>query len=122
MGGRSTRLWGQDAAQFKPERWLAMDTPPDAYTYPVFHAGPRECLGKRLAMVEMKAFLLTVLREVKLTLAVPPEAIRPDLQLTIGMSSGLPCHVAPRLADERGRAGRSPCSCCSVHSRSLSAT
>jgi len=94
--GRSTRLWGQDAAQFKPERWLAMDAPPDAYTYPVFHAGPRECLGKRLAMVEMKALLLTVLREVKLTLAVPPEAIRPDLQLTIGMSSGLPCHVAPR--------------------------
>merc|ERR1719226_287500 len=32
------------------------------------------------AMVEMKALLLQVVREVKLTLAVSPEAVRPDLQ------------------------------------------
>jgi cytochrome P450 len=94
--GRSTKLWGPDAEQFRPERWLAMEGPVDAYTYPVFHAGPRECLGKRLAMVEMKALLLKLLRSVKLNLAVPPEEIRPDLQVTLGMSTGLPCYVAGR--------------------------
>merc|ERR1719343_283235 len=70
--GRSKRLWGEDAALFRPDRWLAMQVPPDAYAYTAFHAGPRECLGKRLAMVEMKALLLQVVREVKLTLAVSP--------------------------------------------------
>jgi len=94
--GRSRRLWGEDAAEFRPERWLEMDSPPDAYTYAVFHAGPRECLGKRLAMVEMKALLLMIVKEVQLTLAVPAEEVRPDFQLTIGMSTGLPCHARPR--------------------------
>jgi len=96
--GRNRRIWGEDAAVFRPERWFAFDTPPDAYTYMVFHAGPRECLGKRLAMVEMKALLLLIVKEVKLTLAVPPEEVRPDFQLTIGMSTGLPCHARPRSA------------------------
>lgn len=94
--GRNKKIWGEDAEDFRPERWLSMETPPTPYAYPVFHAGPRECLGKRLAMVEMKALLCMVLREVKLTLAVPASEIRADLQLTIGMSSGLPCNVAMR--------------------------
>jgi len=94
--GRSTKIWGEDAEQFKPDRWLDMATPVDAYSYPVFHAGPRECLGKRLAQVEMKSLLLTILRHVKLELAVPVHHIRPDLQLTLGMSSGLPCTVRRR--------------------------
>jgi len=94
--GRSKKIWGEDAAEFRPGRWREMQAPPDAYTYTAFHAGPRECLGKRLAMVEMKALLLLIVKEVKLTLAVPADTIRPDMQLTIGMSSGLPCYVASR--------------------------
>merc|ERR1719356_1976356 len=96
--GRSKRIWGEDADEFRPERWLTMDVVPDSYANPVFHAGPRECLGKRLAMVEMKALLLLVVKEIKLTLAVPAEEVRPDFQLTIGMSTGLPCHVRPSAA------------------------
>merc|ERR1712039_492525 len=94
--GRSTRIWGEDAAEFRPERWLTKQAMPDSYANPVFHAGPRECLGKRLAMVEMKALLLTIVKEMQLTLAVPAAAVRPDLQLTLGMSTGLPCHCQPR--------------------------
>merc|ERR1712203_665635 len=86
------RIWGEDAGEFKPERWLNVEVAPDSYTNPVFHAGPRECLGKRLALVEMKALLLTIVRAVRLTLAVPVDAVRPDFQLTIGMSTGLPCY------------------------------
>eukprot|EP00928_Gymnodinium_smaydae_P032908 TRINITY_DN23724_c0_g1_i1.p1 TRINITY_DN23724_c0_g1~~TRINITY_DN23724_c0_g1_i1.p1 ORF type:complete len:506 (-),score=60.22 TRINITY_DN23724_c0_g1_i1:116-1633(-) len=93
--GRSTKLWGEDADKFRPERWEHRDFP-DLYTYPVFNAGPRECLGKRLAWVEMKACLAEVLRVVRFELAVPRDTIRPDTQLTIGMSSGLPCRVYKR--------------------------
>jgi len=93
--GRSKDIWGDDADEFKPERWLNRDFP-SLYTYPVFNAGPRECLGKRLAWVEMKACLVTVLRAVKLELAVPKEAIHYDVQLTIGMGSGLPCNITAR--------------------------
>jgi len=92
---RSKDLWGEDAEAFKPERWEGR-APPSAFEYPVFNAGPRECLGKRLAWVEMRACIAAVLRDVRLELAVPRESIRQDFQLTIGMSSGLPCRVFPR--------------------------
>lgn len=93
--GRSKEIWGDDADEFKPERWLDQQFP-SLYAYPVFNAGPRECLGRRLAWVEMKACLVRVLRSVKLNLQVPFESIRYDVQLTLGMSSGLPCRVTPR--------------------------
>merc|ERR1712050_504978 len=98
--GRSRRIWGEDAAEFRPERWLSQEAMPDSYTNPVFHAGPRECLGKRLALVEMKALLLTIVQEMWLTLAVPANAVRPDLQLTLGMSTGLPCYCRRRASVE----------------------
>lgn len=93
--GRSQKLWGEDAELFRPERWLGAEMP-SAFKYPAFNAGPRECLGKRLAWVEMKAILVGIYRTVKLTLAVPRDKILPDVQLTIGMSSGLPCKVEAR--------------------------
>jgi len=92
---RSKKLWGEDAEEFKPERWEGRESP-SLYTYAVFNAGPRECLGKRLAWVEMKACLAEMLRSVRFELAVPRDQIRKDTQLTIGMSSGLPCRVFPR--------------------------
>merc|ERR1712117_113427 len=64
--------------------------------------GPRECLGRRLAMVEMKTLIAMILPHVSLRLAVPKEQITFDTQLTIGMASGLPCFVEP-VADQTGR-------------------
>lgn len=93
--GRSKKIWGDDADEFKPERWLGREFP-NLYAYPVFNAGPRECLGRRLAWVEIKACLVSILRTVKLELTVPRDAIHYDAQLTIGMASGLPCKVKAR--------------------------
>lgn len=93
--GRSTELWGPDAEDFRPERWEGRDFP-SSFIYPAFNAGPRECLGKRLAWVEMRACLAEVLRNVTFELAVPRDAVKQDMQLTIGMSSGLPCTVKAR--------------------------
>merc|ERR1719401_67821 len=49
--GRDKQIWGDDAETFRPERWIEMQEPAGPYAYPVFNAGPRECLGKRLAQV-----------------------------------------------------------------------
>ncbi|CAE8595307.1 unnamed protein product [Polarella glacialis] len=93
---RDVGLWGSDAEEFRPERWLEMKEPPSSYLYAVFNAGPRECLGKRLAYMEMKACLATILQKISFSIAVPREQIRPSASLTIGMSNGLPCTVKHR--------------------------
>ena len=59
--GRVKSVWGEDAAEFRPERWLdpsrlpsASDTPPGWNGLMAFSAGPRICIGYRLAVLEFK--------------------------------------------------------------------
>ena len=58
--GRNTDIWGQDAAEFRPERFMGKKEP-SSFKYPVFHAGPRVCIGKPLAMMNMKLVLSMLL-------------------------------------------------------------
>lgn len=98
--GRDEKTWGKDAEAYRPERWLEMKEVPDNYHFPVFNGGPRECLGKRLSIVEMKGCLATLLPHVSLKIAVPADQICTDTQLTIGMGRGLPCYVINHADEE----------------------
>lgn len=47
--GRSTEIWGPDAKQLRPERWINEQGElrrESQGKFPVFHVGPRVCLGK----------------------------------------------------------------------------
>merc|ERR1711998_259277 len=88
--GRCKAIWGEDAAEFRPERWFERQAPPTAYEFVAFNAGPRECLGKRLAQMEMTFFLATFINEFEFRLAVDPSSVKCDNQLTLGCSTGLP--------------------------------
>jgi len=94
--GRCEALWGSDAGVFRPERWLERKGMPSSFEYVVFLAGPRECLGRRLAEMEMVALLATLVPHFDFSLAAKPEDIRYDIQLTLGCSSGLPLNVRLR--------------------------
>jgi cytochrome P450 len=58
----STELWGPDAAEFKPERWMA---PGQAnaggaesnYAFLTFLHGPRSCIGSKFAVAELACLL-----------------------------------------------------------------
>lgn len=92
--GRYTKLWGSDAETFRPERWLTMETRPSSYAWTAFNAGPRECLGKRLAEMEMTFFLASTIRDFDFVLEANPKSISYEAQLTLGMN-GLPLSVRP---------------------------
>ncbi|PHT46362.1 hypothetical protein CQW23_15520 [Capsicum baccatum] len=76
--GRSPKLWSENWADFEPERWLEREDrtgnwrfiPKDPFTYPVFQAGPRTCIGKEIAFIQMKLVATIVLRRFQIVPAV----------------------------------------------------
>jgi cytochrome P450 len=58
--------------QFDPERWLPREGKtfaPQPYTHLTFSAGPRSCIGKQLAQLEMKVAMVKVFRSFDLHLS-----------------------------------------------------
>ncbi|PAV58773.1 hypothetical protein WR25_10836 [Diploscapter pachys] len=55
-------IWGEDVNEFVPERWLK-GVPHPTGAYLPFGAGPRICIGMRLAYVEIKTALCYILRK-----------------------------------------------------------
>ncbi|XP_057820209.1 cytochrome P450 94A2 [Cryptomeria japonica] len=96
--GRMENIWGSDCLQFKPERWLKEgefvgDNP---YKFPVFHAGPRVCLGKAMAFIQMKSIVASVIHG--FSFKVEDGIKCPDyvVSLTMRMKGGLPVTVRCR--------------------------
>ncbi|KAK7858359.1 cytochrome p450 94a2 [Quercus suber] len=108
--GRLESLWGSDWAEFKPERWLQKENnskswrfvQKDSYHYPVFQAGPRICLGKEMAFLQMKSVVAGVLRRFKVVPAFEREAVEPEFisYLTAKMKGGFPVKIVERGQDE----------------------
>lgn len=97
--GRMERVWGEDCVEFKPERWLRDDgvfRREDPFRYPVFQAGPRVCLGREMALVEMKTVALSLIRRFDVRVVDPGRAPRFVPGLTATIRGGLPVIVQER--------------------------
>ncbi|XP_051126006.1 alkane hydroxylase MAH1-like [Andrographis paniculata] len=62
--GRMESLWGKDCLEFKPERWISarggiQHVP--SYKFPAFNAGPRTCLGRDMAFIQMKMVAVAII-------------------------------------------------------------
>ncbi|NP_001351734.1 cytochrome P450 94C1 [Zea mays] len=97
--GRMESVWGPDCGEFRPERWLrdGRFVPESPYRYPVFQAGARVCVGKELALMEMKAVIVAVVRGFDIE-AVGRSSRRPRFApgLTATFAGGLPVRVRRR--------------------------
>jgi len=103
--GRLSAIWGDDCAEYRPERWLGDDgafRPESPFRYTVFHAGPRMCLGKEMAYVQMKSVVASVLEEFVVDVRKEvagggvPEHV---LSVTLRKKGGLPLQVRRREQD-----------------------
>jgi len=52
----SKELWGEDAAEFRPERWEHGQT--HRFAYVPFATGPRQCIGREFTLVEQKVTMV----------------------------------------------------------------
>ncbi|XP_049880698.1 cytochrome P450 4V2-like [Pectinophora gossypiella] len=60
-------IWGEDAQEFKPERWLDPATLPDhPNAFAGFSMGRRHCIGKAYALMSMKTTLAHVMRHYRI--------------------------------------------------------
>ncbi|XP_027108366.2 cytochrome P450 86A8-like [Coffea arabica] len=97
--GRMKSTWGEDCLEFKPERWLSPDgkkfVTHDSFRFVAFNAGPRICLGKDLAYLQMKSVAAALLLRHRITLA-PGHKVEQKMSLTLFMKYGLKVNLHPR--------------------------
>uniref|UniRef100_A0A6N2MDM0 Cytochrome P450 n=1 Tax=Salix viminalis TaxID=40686 RepID=A0A6N2MDM0_SALVM len=99
--GRMEALWGEDCFKFKPDRWFAeandtrqlQEVCP--YKFPIFQAGPRVCLGKEMAFVQMKYVMASMLDRFKIKPVSSASPVFVPL-LTAHMAGGLEVLVQKR--------------------------
>ncbi|KAH7671406.1 Cytochrome P450 E-class group I protein [Dioscorea alata] len=105
--GRMEDAWGPDCEVFRPERWLCNGVfkPENPFKFPVFQAGLRVCLGKEMAIMQMKtvivsivrAFDINVINETSSSRSRPPK-FAPGL--TASFASGLMARVSRRTSND----------------------
>ncbi|CAI0402165.1 unnamed protein product [Linum tenue] len=88
--GRMEYNWGPDAALFKPERWLkdGLFQNSSPFKFTAFQAGPRICLGKDSAYLQMKMALAILCRFFKFNL-VPNHPVQYRMMTILSMAHGL---------------------------------
>eukprot|EP01018_Ginkgo_biloba_P016139 Gb_31690 [translate_table: standard] len=97
--GRMTYLWGSDAKEFKPERWLhnGIFQPQSPFKFTAFQAGARICLGKDIAYMHMKIVAAVLVRFFKFE-GIGSQEVRYRAMMTLHMDQpGLNLCVTPRL-------------------------
>ena len=83
--GRNAKYF-DNPLEYRPERWtreFERQLPKGAYV--PFAAGPRVCLGKQFAMMEMRMILATLLQRIEPNLA---EGFEPDFVTELSMHAG----------------------------------
>ncbi|XP_021736652.1 alkane hydroxylase MAH1-like [Chenopodium quinoa] len=95
---RMKGIWGEDCFEFKPERWITKEgkikyEPP--YKFLSFNAGPRTCLGKEVALTQMKMVGATLIHNYKFHVVDGLHA-EPDLSVILHIKHGLKVNVSNR--------------------------
>lgn len=94
---RSRLIWGADADDFRPGRWLENGNliSRSASEYPVFNGGPRTCLGKKMAELVAIQVIATLVVKFEFVPVDDKERISKN-SLTLPMEGGLPCYMKKR--------------------------
>ncbi|GMY09399.1 cytochrome P450 704C1-like [Fagus crenata] len=89
--GRMPYIWGEDAEEFRPERWLkdGIFQPESPFKFIAFHAGPRICLGKDFAYLQMKIVSIALLRFFQFNLADDTKNVTYRTMFTLHIDGGL---------------------------------
>ncbi|KAI5887036.1 cytochrome P450 [Schizophyllum commune H4-8] len=94
---RDEDVWGEDAEDFRPERWFERDQALMQRTFNPFSIGPRACVGKNLATLELQIIISSLLRRYHFVLE------NPDMELPTRegfLRKPLTCKVGIKRRDD----------------------
>ncbi|SPT15426.1 unnamed protein product [Triticum aestivum] len=90
--GRMEGVWGKDCFDYNPRRWLSDDDNNLRYIpshkFLAFNAGPRMCLGKDIALMQMKTVIATAVWNFDVKV-VEGQSIQPKPSIILEMKNGL---------------------------------
>lgn len=91
---RSVEIWGPDAGDFNPDRWLygenaASGGASSRYAFLTFLHGPRSCVGQAFARTELKCLLAALVMRFRIEMADPGEKVEVGGFITIKPHNGL---------------------------------
>lgn len=96
--GRMKGVWGEDCMEFKPERWISekgkLKYEPSS-KFLSFNAGPRTCLGKEVAFVQMKTVVAGILSRFHVDV-VQGQVVEPKLSIILHTKNGLMVKIRER--------------------------
>ncbi|KAK4842333.1 hypothetical protein QYF36_019766 [Acer negundo] len=107
---RIESIWGKDCLEFKPERWINKDgefVSENQFKYPVFNAGPRLCIGKKFAYMQMKMVAASILMKYSVKVVEGHDVV-PKVTTTLYMKNGLMVTLKPSSIREIHRTDFSP--------------
>lgn len=88
MPQQNPLIWGDDAHLVRPDRWKSLainDKRLNPFAFEAFSNGPRICLGKSFAMLELKTIFVELVRnfrflqvDKRFTLANPSLVLKPN--------------------------------------------
>jgi cytochrome P450 len=102
MINRSTELWGRDATEFRPGRWITEAGKPNQnggassnYDFLTFLHGPRSCIGQGFARAELRCLLAALVRSFSWELGMNDADVLPRGVITIKPSNGMYLRLRP---------------------------
>lgn len=96
---RSSELWGPDAEEFDPNRWLndpsGRGGARDPYCLLTFGAGPRVCIAERFARIEISTLLAGIFGRFRVEKVAGEPEPRLSHQLTLTRIGGVKVRMTP---------------------------
>lgn len=95
--GRMESVWGSDCQEYRPERWLSEDGRQLRYIpsnkFPAFNSGARLCLGKDIAIMQMKIIIAAIVWNFDVK-TVDGQAVDTKLSCLLQMKNGLKVNLS----------------------------
>ncbi|KAK0489270.1 cytochrome P450 monooxygenase [Armillaria novae-zelandiae] len=73
---RDPTAFGDDVEEFRPERWFECDSAAVSKAFAPFSVGPRACIGRNLANLELQIIIASIFKRFYIVLGNPDEELK----------------------------------------------